>query len=488
MSAHLPGKVTGKAGGPSRRRVRPGWLVAVLAALLLFVWLRHAAEAAAGPRYKGVSLVEWLRRAGADDPRERLAAERVLDRVGPEAVPFLVRALSAREPWYRAKWQWVRSRVLHRPPLPDRLPALRAAAVNALAALGPRASHAVPALVAAETRDLIGPTEARRALRAIGPAAAEQLRVVLTSGNERQRALVATTVADHMFRPAADRLLPALWARVEDPRRAPAREAIEAVIALNPPDPQLAARLLSLLPRAQERTACLILETVGGYGAAARDLAEQVAPQLAHPVPVVRVAAARALHALRPPAPEAVQTLIALLEQTEARWEAARALGEIGPDAAAAIPTLLALLETAPTHRPSRTPNFAALALRQLGPAAVPGLVALLGHHRSEVRVQAAIALSGHGAAAAPAVPGLIRMLRAEDPEEQMPAATTLGILGWVAAEALPELERLANLETTQDVSVGHVRSAARTALNEIRADLHRRGTAQHAVSPPHRL
>jgi HEAT repeat protein len=144
-------------------------------------------------------------------------------------------------------------------------------------------------------------------------------------------------------------------------------------------------------------------------------------------------------------------------------------LGEVGSDAADAVPILLHQLETIQTHRPSRTPSFAAIALGQLGPTAVPGLVKLIEHAVSDVRVNAAAALGGQGTAAAPAVPGLIRMLSAADLEEQMAAANALGEIGPVAEPAVPELTRLANLETTQDVIVGHVRSAARDALERIR-------------------
>lgn len=460
-----------EAAGRPPGRVRPGWLVAVAGVLLFVAGVHHLAATAAGPRYEGLSLAEWLRLAVAGDARQRYQAERMLGRAGPEAVPYLIRALYAREPWYWAKWQRLRSLLLRRAPVPSRIPMLRVVAANALTALGPVASNAVPALLEVEGRDWISMTEVRRALRAFGPAAEAHLLRVLRSEDPRQIALVSDAVADPVFLPIAERLAPALWAVLEDPRRSPPREAVEAVLVLSPSDPGLAARLLGVAPRANWETVRLILQTVGAAGVAARDLADQVVPYLAHPVPVVRAAAAQTLHALRPPAPEAVQVLISLLETPGARWEAAKALGEIGPDAEAAIPTLLAQIETAPTHRPSRTPSFAALALGQLGPAAVPGLVTLLDHPRAETRIQAAVALAGHGAAAAPAVPGLIRMLKADDPEEQMPAALTLGALGQVAAEALPDLTRLAELETTQDVAVGHVRSAARTALANILAE-----------------
>lgn len=208
---------------------------------------------------------------------------------------------------------------------------------------------------------------------------------------------------------------------------------------------------------------------------------------LTHLGPAASNATPALLLAMQAPAGEIVSVLAGLLREPALQWEAAKILGRLGPEAASAIPELLAAMVHTPTHRPSRTPHFAAWALGRLAPWATAELVRLLQAPDSDVRVFAAIALAGHGNAVAPAVPGLIRMLDAEDPEEQMTAAQTLGALGSVAAGAIPELTRLSGLETTQDVLVGHVRSAARAALTNILAHFPDvvRSTAQN-IPPSH--
>lgn len=449
-----------------RAHRRRRWLAAAGCALLAAGALRLAAPG--GPRYDGRPLRHWLLLAASDNHQDRLRAEAVLRQVGPEGVPEMIRALEARRSRFQRFWRAVRVNVLGLEPDDELSGRVASVALERLARLGPAASNAAPALLLLGTysRHL---SAASRALQAIGPAGAPHLIAAVGSPDPNLSYCASCALSSEAFLPAANQVLPALTAALHSPELKRQIGAIRALAVLARTRPETAAALTALLPEAAENVGVEILAALRAFGPAGAHCADQIVSLLDSQSAALRYHAARALRAVRPPAREAVPVLTRLLREPDVQWEAARTLGEMGADAAEAIPALLALLETAPTHRPSRTPSFAALALRQMGPAAVPGLVKLLDHASSDVRVNAAIALAGLGEAAAPAVPGLIRLLGAEDPEEQMAAADTLCALGPVARDAIPELTRLANLETTQDVIVGHVRSAARLALERIR-------------------
>jgi hypothetical protein len=154
--------------------------------------------------------------------------------------------------------------------------------------------------------------------------------------------------------------------------------------------------------------------------------------------------------------------LISALRHPQAHWQAALALAEIGAPAEAAIPALLDALQTEAVHRPSRTPASAALALWRMSAAAVPGLTSLLQHEKPAVRIGAALALGGHGAAARGAVPALLAMLDEPAGEARIVAANTLGAIGPQAGATLPTLAALGR-DGDQ-----YVRAAALAALNKV--------------------
>lgn len=442
-------------------------LLGVAGAWMVAVGVDRLQARRAGPIYEGAPLSEWLRRANSGDLDQRRKAVRVLDQVGPEAVPTLIRALEARAAWWWRLWQATRAKVFRAPRAPETTAALNRTAAEVLARLGPAASNAAPALLRWGARHGYSSLD-HHPLRALGPAALPALQRALHSHEARLRETAAEVVADPVFEPVADHLIPALGAGVVQRNGALSRAHLHALGVLGPPRRDVAARLAAWLPTCPVESATALLSALAAFEADARDYVDRVRPFLTAPEPSVRLAAARVLNAAQPPARETVPVLIELLREPALQWEAARQLGLLGEAATPAIPALLAALEHTPTHRPSRMPHFAALALGHLGPEAIAGLVQLLDHPSADVRMSAAAALAEPGAAAASAVPALTRMLAAADPEEQMVAARVLGALGRVAAPALPELTRLSQTETTQDVTVGHARSAARLAVRQI--------------------
>jgi HEAT repeat protein len=189
------------------------------------------------------------------------------------------------------------------------------------------------------------------------------------------------------------------------------------------------------------------------------------------------------------PAAQAVTVLTDLLEQGRSPGAVANALRKIGPPAAlpalagllphiahpryganiiqavetlgagdgAAAEALMAVL--ADPLSPQR--GLAASALGRLNVAeAVPGLIAALDARQKYTRILAARALGRIGApAAAPAVPPLTTLLGEKDRDIQEAAALALADLGTAAAEAASELSAL--LQSSDD----KVKRAARRAL-----------------------
>lgn len=108
------------------------------------------------------------------------------------------------------------------------------------------------------------------------------------------------------------------------------------------------------------------------------------------------------------------------------REQAALLLARLGPQAVAALPALIAQL----ADDDKEAVRAAEVALRRIGPLALPRLVAALRHRQPEVRVRAALLLScrqDYGEGLATAVPALLVAL--QDPEASVRAevARTLG-------------------------------------------------------------
>jgi HEAT repeat protein len=213
---------------------------------------------------------------------------------------------------------------------------------------------------------------------------------------------------------------------------------------LRPPDEYVLRSLERSLADRLEAVRLASVQALGELGPAARRSVPAIVNILEISAPGVQVEAARALWRIEGTTANALPILLTALGNPQAHWQAALVLAEIGPPAQAAIPALVAALELEEVHRPSRTPASAALALARMGPAAVPKLAALLEHPRAAVRIGAAFALAGQGAAAERAVPGLLAMLDEDDGEARTAATNTLGAIGPGARAALPRLRLVA--------------------------------------------
>jgi hypothetical protein len=201
-----------------------------------------------------------------------------------------------------------------------------------------------------------------------------------------------------------------------------------------------------------------------------------------HPKWLIRQDCADTLSAFGGPAVPPLTRELRDLEvmRTEGGWNAyvsAKALASIGPDAAGALEPLTASLEDDYAYladnryftAPEVIPQWAALALGTIGPAAepaVPALVAALRTHPSfSVRGSAAIALGLIGSSKPVAIHALAQALDDQAAAVRGAAAAALGDIGALAAGAIPRIE--ARLE---DPNV-EVRQEAQRALHSIAAD-----------------
>lgn len=155
------------------------WLVASFAALVIAVGLYLATPEQ--PTHKGKLLDEWLEQYGSSSMSagdgyktwRRDQASEAIREIGPNAIPHLLRMLRETDPEWR---EWLTHLGLIRVPRkPSAIRNLRA--VDGFRVLGSDATQAVPALVEIYEQNLSGVSRscAAQALAAIGPAASAAL-------------------------------------------------------------------------------------------------------------------------------------------------------------------------------------------------------------------------------------------------------------------------------------------------------------------------
>ncbi len=361
------------------------------------------AIAAIGPEAQDAIPVLIERAAGrkGGGHRERdirqggLRAAYALSRIGAAAIPPLIEALG------------------------DKDVILRTVASRALGQMGPLAKDAVPALI----KNLGDPQDTLRdestdALSQIGPDAGPALVAALQDADPHRRAGAANALA-----------------RLDPPFRSAANEVEQA--AQKEKDATALAALFTALPRtgvSPDRSVTIILPAVTGDDETLRHAAlnalletralrQAAVPKLAASLkdakPAAREYAARALGRIGPGAADA---LPALVEATRASGGApafAGALAEIGPKA---LPPLLAILQNG---KPEEG-KWVLEALRSFGPPGVPYLTETLKDKRPEVRASAAVALGEMGHDAAPATGVLFALTKDAEPAPQAAAFRAL--------------------------------------------------------------
>jgi HEAT repeat protein len=280
-----------------------------------------------------------------------------------------------------------------------------------------------------------------------------------------------------------------------DPVVAVRTEAARALGLIGGAASAAAPELLGLLHDPEPAVRCQAAESLGRVGATVKPGVDALVGLLPDVSAAVRASAAKALGMLKKHAADAVPALLPLVQDrdeavrqaaadalrqigtlngddttqlveglaspdTAVRADTAQALGEIGATAAQATPALVEAL----ADPSDRVRGKAVEALGKMGEAAadaVPNLVRALRDKDSWVSALAAEALGEMGGSADLAIPALVRALQHLNPTVRANAAETLGKMGAAAAAASVALEKASHDEDSE------VRTQAVRALGE---------------------
>ncbi len=193
-------------------------------------------------------------------------------------------------------------------------------------------------------------------------------------------------------------------------------KAARALGRMGPTGAEVFNTLMHLIGDAEQGVREAAVQGLVAFGGHALSALVKLLP---HHCKYVRRNAVWGLTKLGPDARPALPHLLPVLKDTDPRTAtaAAQAVGAMGHTAADAVTAL------AEAMRGTNVVlcRMAAKALSQIGPAALPTLVAHLKHHDPFVRGEAAVAVGWMGQDAAPAVPHLLALLATHTPTRTPP-------------------------------------------------------------------
>ena len=393
---------------------------------------------------KGRAVAAHLHALTSSDYQTRDQAEAALVAIGPEAAPFLITALDERPTALEMALLRLNRRIGFPRIEVSSTPQLRVRAAEQLARLASRDPAAVPALIRAFTDDhSTVVSEAQRSLRRIGAQhAMPELLHALSRRDVRVRRCATEVLRD--FGREASGATPDLLELLADRSEAVRVQAAHALGTVGGPAavPGLTRALGDKMPSVRAAAA----NALATLGTEATSACAELHQHLKDNHSDVRVACAKAVWMIQRDANASVPVLIAALQEPVS-WEAALVLARIGPSASNAVPALIERLKREKVPRPLRETCVAALALGQIGPAAVPALVPVLGNTDPRVRTSAALALGYVGAHAAPATPQLVKLLNDTDGDVRRAATLSLGTIDPSRKELVSALLAMANDE-----------------------------------------
>ena len=363
------------------------------------------------------------------DYEARDQAAETLKQLGPEAVPYLTRALSRHE----SVWSRYLERLPFVPRAPRNLASTRERAAEQLALVAPQDPRAIDALIRA-LRD--ENPEVQRALRRIGPS--EHLTAALHDRHPRIRRGSAEVLGD--LGPRAIASVPALAHALNDKDGAVRAAAARGLGTIGAPS--AVKPLIASLNDVNANVRATAAESLGKIRA--RESLPTLTEKLSDPETSVRVKAAQAIWRIDRDAELTVPVLVRALRDRHVGSDAKFVLGEIGPAARKAVPALVQSLREERVGRPLRTPPSSALALGRIGGPSVAELIPVLKNDHPEVRTSAVIALGFIGKPAHDAVPHLMPLLADNNLEVRQAAALALGSIEPDNRELVPALKQLA--------------------------------------------
>ncbi len=377
------------------------------------------------------------------DYQVRDQATQTLRDIGPEVVPYLIKALQRQDSPVKRMIARVRNRIPFLHVKQTDASVVREKAAEQLGSIGLADERVIYALIAAlhdENESVL--LEVQRALRRIGSSATLPYLVDgLQHRDGRIRRGCAQVLGD--FGLKARTAIPPLIARLHDKDTSVRSEAART-LGLIGPDSESVRSLILALDDSSPVVRSASAAALGRMGSSAHSASPNLVMCFGDRNTSVRIAAAKAIWLIEHRADLAVPILIAALRDRSCGTDAQFVLGEIGPDASQAIPALVRSMEQETVTRPLRTPPTSALALGRIGAAAVPSLIPLLHHERSEIRTSAAIALGFIGAPATNAAPDLLPLLSDRTLEVRQATALSLGSIEPDNRELIPALKRLA--------------------------------------------
>ncbi|HAV62356.1 MAG TPA: hypothetical protein DCY13_08340 [Verrucomicrobiales bacterium] len=377
---------------------------------------------------------------GLDDGEDQVWFNSItaLARIGPEAVEALPALLKQLEGSGRSRYReqrWYRAAFalgsLGPKALPELIAALqhkddhvRSGAAKAISWMGTDAAGAIEPLQAA-LADQNGDvrTQSAEALGKIGPEAMPALTQSLASEHPRVRAAAALGIAtlDEAGLPAGAALVDGLKKETDEEARA---QFIRTLSKLRQPGGDWLPLLLPLLKNSSE---------------------------------MVRQEASNALILMDSPATTSVPALATLAasgDPTDVQT-AAILLGAIGPDAADAIPVLIAARTNSSADKD--TVERVEESLVRIGAPAVPGLVEAMNRAGGDAGHWTLRCLRDIGPSA---VPVLVASLKSKQAPQRRGGIQALTLLGTDAAPAIPELLRLAEKGTAAEKGPAMVAAA----------------------------
>jgi len=412
------------------------------------------------------------------DPAVRMAVLHQLAELGKQIVPGLIEALKTDGGGFYACLVLAAigpEAAEAVPALADKVrsedrPDVRREAILALGAIGKASAPAVPSLIKAlDDKETAVSMSAAFAIGQIGPGASqsvERLSAMLKSKDEFMRIISAWALAK--IQPgdeqALDRSVPLLAAGLRSNTPQVRAAAFRALGDLRPGPTRILAALEEGLKGADQDTIHEAVRLLATVGAPAVPKLIEALGHAKH-----RSFVAQVLAAIGPPAKEAVPALVEVAKNdnhADVRSEALMAIANIGPGPEA-VPAAVAALG----DRHDKVVHAACYVLGMLGPKAkdaLPELANKLSAVDPMTRLVAAWAIARIGPSssdlAAKIVPILVTGLKEQHPKIREGAAKALGVLGARAKGAASALQ-----DAAKDEDPG-VQKAAQEALKAIGA------------------
>jgi HEAT repeat protein len=440
---------------------------ALLACALLssFLGARRCHAAPPEPVFAGKPLAHWVGLLKDDNPLVREEAVAVLGEMGApaqDALPALRPLLKSTDARLRlravtAVWKIGRDGKEIMPVLLDALRDDkrdgRTVALNLLSQMGTSALPSAPTVVALlDDDDTQTRARASNVLRQLGLDAIPAVVKGMKDGGPLGRYQCVQFLLQYSM--TNPQVTEALAERLKDEDKKVRLEAARALLLSVPHRKAVVATLAEAAKDPDVVHRRWAVASVFMVAPRPRELLEVFAGLLDDPDPHVAGNAAQAVWEVTKDAKRVVPTLNRILKEGDigSHITALNALRQMGP---AALPCLPALL-----NGPEITMQTASDIVRRIGADAIPDLLAA-----ADVRMPGAVrrnAIASLGHAGPEALPHLLRLMNAKEPEIRTAAVRSIGAIGPKAKEALPELRNIAREENP------NLRAAAVTTLGSL--------------------